>query len=112
MVMVYCRGCGKEIHEQALLCPQCGAPQTTSNAMQKGSWMAIIATLVATLVLLGSLDIKKGEMDLVFGAFTLGSTAIALGGISLHQGRPGKNLAIAAITVAALAILTALVNAI
>ncbi len=25
--MVFCRGCGKEIHETALSCPQCGALQ-------------------------------------------------------------------------------------
>ncbi len=25
--MVFCRGCGKEIHETARTCPQCGAPQ-------------------------------------------------------------------------------------
>jgi hypothetical protein len=30
MAMVHCRGCGKEIHETALTCPQCGAPQGTS----------------------------------------------------------------------------------
>ncbi len=30
MAMVHCRGCGKEIHESALTCPQCGAPQSTS----------------------------------------------------------------------------------
>lgn len=27
MAMVFCRGCGKEIHETARACPQCGAPQ-------------------------------------------------------------------------------------
>ncbi|GGC67975.1 TM2 domain-containing protein [Undibacterium terreum] len=27
MAMVFCRGCGKEIHETAINCPQCGAPQ-------------------------------------------------------------------------------------
>ncbi len=27
MTMVYCRGCGKQIHETALACPECGAPQ-------------------------------------------------------------------------------------
>ncbi len=26
-VMVFCRGCGKEIHESAEICPHCGAPQ-------------------------------------------------------------------------------------
>jgi TM2 domain-containing membrane protein YozV len=25
--MVHCRGCGKEIHETAITCPNCGAPQ-------------------------------------------------------------------------------------
>lgn len=25
--MVFCRGCGKEIHETAVSCPQCGAVQ-------------------------------------------------------------------------------------
>ena len=27
MGMVFCRGCGKEIHETAPTCPNCGAPQ-------------------------------------------------------------------------------------
>lgn len=26
--MVFCRGCGKEIHSTAPTCPQCGAPQS------------------------------------------------------------------------------------
>ena len=29
MSMVFCRGCGKQIHESAITCPQCGAPQGT-----------------------------------------------------------------------------------
>lgn len=29
MTMVFCRGCGKEIHESAPTCPHCGAPQST-----------------------------------------------------------------------------------
>ncbi len=28
MSMVFCRGCGKEIHETAPTCPSCGAPQS------------------------------------------------------------------------------------
>jgi len=34
MGMVYCRGCGKEIHESAPTCPHCGAPQLTSASQQ------------------------------------------------------------------------------
>lgn len=39
--MVYCRGCGKEIHGTAPTCPMCGAPQGmppgTSGAAMAGS---------------------------------------------------------------------------
>jgi len=31
MGMIFCRGCGKEIHESAPICPHCGAPQTVTN---------------------------------------------------------------------------------
>src|SRR5690349_9993310 len=30
MAMVFCRGCGKEIHDSAPTCPTCGAVQTTN----------------------------------------------------------------------------------
>lgn len=29
--MVFCRGCGKEIHESAAMCPHCGATQQSSR---------------------------------------------------------------------------------
>lgn len=32
MSMVFCRGCGKEIHETAPTCPGCGAPQRVPKA--------------------------------------------------------------------------------
>ena len=32
MSMVFCRGCGKEIHETAPTCPHCGAPQSNLRA--------------------------------------------------------------------------------
>lgn len=31
MGMVYCRGCGKEIHDSAVSCPHCGARQRVSG---------------------------------------------------------------------------------
>ncbi len=42
MSMVFCKGCGKEIHESAPTCPHCGAPQFTGaggvpqNGVDKG----------------------------------------------------------------------------
>ena len=32
MSMVFCRGCGKEIHSTAPTCPQCGAPQMLNQS--------------------------------------------------------------------------------
>ena len=32
MTMVFCRGCGKEIHESAPACPHCGAPNAVATA--------------------------------------------------------------------------------
>lgn len=34
--MVFCRGCGKEIHETAQSCPNCGAPQYNVNNRTTG----------------------------------------------------------------------------
>ena len=31
MAMVFCRGCGKEIHDSAVTCPTCGAVQTAGQ---------------------------------------------------------------------------------
>ncbi len=51
MAMVFCRGCGKEIHDTAPMCPKCGAPQhaisaTGSDGMPHGvkgwSWGAFL----------------------------------------------------------------------
>lgn len=35
-IMVYCRGCGKEIHETAEICPHCGAPQNIPSTKTNG----------------------------------------------------------------------------
>lgn len=49
MGMIFCRGCGKEIHDSALSCPSCGAPQkiiSTSDNIPDGirgwSWGAFL----------------------------------------------------------------------
>lgn len=35
--MGFCRGCGKEIHESAVTCPHCGAPQGRSGSTNADS---------------------------------------------------------------------------
>lgn len=82
MAMVFCRGCGKEIHQTAQTCPFCGAPQGsvksgTQNVVYvsydqvpwfRKSWFIVVGFLVFAPVTLYSLftgDIyyqKKGEL--------------------------------------------------
>lgn len=51
MGIVFCRGCGKEIHETAIVCPNCGAPQKTTGlnpSSAKGmSFSAAVSTCFA-----------------------------------------------------------------
>ncbi|MCX7663115.1 MAG: NINE protein [Tepidimonas fonticaldi] len=42
MAMVFCRGCGKEIHETAPTCPHCGAPQKTSGDTSDKAWLPLV----------------------------------------------------------------------
>lgn len=42
MGMIVCRGCGKEIHDTALACPQCGAAQGIPEGIRGWSWGAFL----------------------------------------------------------------------
>ena len=53
MAMVFCRGCGKEIHEDAATCPHCGAPQGKGANVAAGD------------------DIPEGVRGWSWGAFLL-----------------------------------------
>lgn len=50
--MVFCRGCGKEIHESAPSCPHCGATQSINYPKSK-----VTAGVLA--LLLGGLGVHK-----------------------------------------------------
>ena len=54
MGMVFCRGCGTEIHESAPTCPHCGAAQGVSGANQTGGWGSGMAWVIACAPLIGA----------------------------------------------------------
>ena len=56
MGMIYCYGCGKEIHSDALSCPNCGAPRkgaASGGAVSRRTTAALFA------ILLGGLGVHK-----------------------------------------------------
>ncbi len=52
--MVFCRGCGKEIHESALACPKCGAAQKFGSSSQNRGWGNAMAWVIAFAPLIGT----------------------------------------------------------
>jgi TM2 domain-containing membrane protein YozV len=65
MGMVFCRGCGKEIHETAPTCPFCGAVQ----AVRQPGKSKIVAGVLALLV--GGLGIHRFYLGQWWGIFYL-----------------------------------------
>ena len=63
--MSYCRGCGHQIHETAISCPQCGALQAQHNTHSQqvsadGSlWLPVPALICRLIPVLGLLAPEK-----------------------------------------------------
>ena len=62
--MIFCRGCGKQIHKSASSCPQCGARQKSRNYKSK-----VTAGLLA--IFLGNLGIHRFYLGQWWGIFYL-----------------------------------------
>jgi len=60
MGMVFCRGCGKEIHETALTCPHCGAPQGVAKTNSSRNIVVLILVGIGWTVILWVLLIFIG----------------------------------------------------
>lgn len=63
--MVFCRGCGKEIHETAAACPHCGAKQGSGG---KGKNKVVAGVLA---LFLGGLGIHRFYLGQWWGLFYL-----------------------------------------
>ena len=64
--MVFCRGCGKEIHESAPTCPQCGALQRIDTPQGKSK---VVAGVLA--IFLGGIGIHRFYLGQWWGIFYL-----------------------------------------
>jgi TM2 domain-containing membrane protein YozV len=65
MAMVFCRGCGKEIHESAVACPHCGAPQ---RAPGQGKSKVVAGVLA---LFLGGIGVHRFYLGQWWGIFYL-----------------------------------------
>jgi len=90
--MVYCRGCAKEIHETAQMCPHCGYVVTALNlgSGQKNYWMAIVSLVISALSVLNWLTINQWDGSERIGLITFSVASIALSTISLSNKYRGR----------------------
>ena len=123
--MIYCRSCGKQLHESAHFCPQCGFSFQPVEAPNPSIWMAVTALVLSILTLLlllatfgdmdtlnalsqlesafGSHSLKKklaeAAVNSALGGLVFGLPAGVLGIVSLVQKRGGRGMAIASLVI-------------
>ena len=112
--MIFCRHCGKQIHEEAPRCPQCGGVQQVSSAAlatpgEGGSpWMAITSLVLGVLCALALLEGAEHDKDAQVGMGMFAMASLALGVISLSGKKPGKGMAIAGVVLSSFSLLALL----
>ncbi len=107
--MTFCTGCGHQIHETALSCPQCGAvqhPSKSAAAQAEGTlWLPVPALVCGLIVALGLLDPNDWDMDQVVGAGMFAVAAIVLAGLGLARQKRGQGLSIAGLVLGVIGLL-------
>ena len=106
--MIFCRGCGKEIHETATACPHCGATQRgtamhPSPPLAGTDWPSVLSLVLGIFAVLGLAN-DAPDKDLYVGIFLLASVAIVLGGIGMAAPDRGKGMPTAGIVLGILAL--------
>ena len=106
MPMVFCRGCGKEIHDTAPLCPHCGAPELQTPQSAEGTpWLAITSVVLALFAAICAVQVNQFDHDQIVGGLAISIVALVAGAINLQQKKPGKGISITAVIVAAVSFL-------
>lgn len=95
---MFCRFCGKSMHETAISCPSCGGVQNTAFVSNTGAsiWMSIASMITGLLGMLALMDNSPWDMETVVGVIMISSCPAAIWGVwTLVEKRGGKNMAIA-----------------
>ncbi|MEQ1531982.1 MAG: DUF4190 domain-containing protein [Sideroxydans sp.] len=124
MAMIFCRGCGKQIHETAPTCPHCGFTQLVASVPVQESpktsiWMSITSLVIGVIVFLalsaiefnesgGRYYLEESDKEALVGILVFGIAGLGFGVGSLITKSAGKGMAIAGIALSALAILAAI----
>ncbi len=105
--MIYCRGCGKPIHETAVSCPHCGAvihpPLTKPSPGKVSLGLSIAAIVLGGLTILGLFDEESITRETLIGGGLFTVLGLTFSVINLSRRQTRNAMAIAAFIVCAIA---------
>lgn len=109
--MIFCRCCGKEIHETAPACPHCGGVQhsVVGNFSHKATdgplWVPITSLVLGIICVLALFDDSQWDKDTIMGLGSFSVAGLVLGAISLNKQKAGKGMAITGVVLSSIALL-------
>ncbi len=108
--MIFCRCCGKEIHETALACPHCGGVQHSAAAPSHQAtdgplWVSITSLVLGIICVLALFDDSQWDKDTIIGLGSFSVAGLVLGTISLNKQKTGKGMAITGVVLSSIALL-------
>lgn len=107
--MIFCRYCGKQIHESAPSCPQCGGvlhPQPVASTADGGQiWLGITSLILGIICTLVLFDDKPMDKDTTIGFVMFATVAIVTGSVTIKNHFAGRKMAIAGIVLSSISLL-------
>lgn len=103
--MIFCRACGREIHESAPACPHCGASVTPVAGSGGTLWLSVPSLVMGIVSVLTLFDESQWNADNYVGAGMFASAAIGLGAAGIFKQTRGRGMAIAGVVLGGVALL-------
>ncbi len=113
MSMIFCRGCGKQIHETAPTCPHCGSVQqlAATTLQEIGNapiWMSITSMVLGIVVALTFFDDSGWDKNTILGVGLFACAGLVFGVISLNKKMAGRGMAITGVVLSSIGLLAVL----
>lgn len=112
--MIFCRACGKEIHETAPACPHCGGLQNPASSLSahkandRSLWLSVASLVLGIISLLALLDDSGWDAETTLGLFIFAVAGLVPGIIALTKQGNYKGLAISGVVLSSVAIFAAI----
>lgn len=108
--MMFCRCCGKALHETALACPHCGgihhsAVASPQQAADGPIWIPITSMVLGIICVIAFSDDSPWDKDTILGLAGFSVAGLVLGTLSLTKQSTGKGMAITGVVLSAIALI-------